>query len=160
MVEQAHDETADAEVACHVGGEKPVARVVVDGRDAGRRGGIFLNNEVAGELVEEQGHGVALLAAEHEEVGEHLLVLLLRNPFNVEQLHLANACELERLVGVALYLVTPYVEAVVHEEERLHNAVAHRLAVGRRVVAQHAHTLAVHGFLQHLRVAVDGIDTM
>ena len=40
VVEQAHDETADAEVACHVGGEKPVARVVVDGRDAGRRGGI------------------------------------------------------------------------------------------------------------------------
>ena len=156
VVEQAHDETADAEVACHVGGEKPVARVIVDGRDAGRRGGIFLNNEVAGELVEEQGHGVALLAAEHEEVGEHLLVLLLRNPFNVEQLHLANACELERLVGVALYLVTPYVEAVVHEEKRLHNAVAHRLAVGRRVVAQHAHTLAVHGILQHLRVAVDG----
>ena len=40
VVEQAHDETADAEVACHVGGEEPVARVVVDGRDAGRRGGI------------------------------------------------------------------------------------------------------------------------
>ena len=40
VVEQAHDETADAEVACHVGGEKPVARVVVDWRDAGRRGGI------------------------------------------------------------------------------------------------------------------------
>ena len=159
VVEQAHDETADAEVACHVGGEEPVARVVVDGRDAGRRGGIFLYDEVAGELVEEQGHGVALLAAEHEEVGEHLLVFLLRNPFNVEQLHLANACELERLVGVALYLVTPYIEAVVHEEERLHNAVAHRLAVGRRVVAQHAHTLAVHGLFQHLRVAVDGIDT-
>ena len=78
VVEQAHDETADAEVACHVGGEKPVARVVVDGRDAGCRGGIFLNNEVAGELVEEQGHGVALLAAEHEEVGEHLLVLLFK----------------------------------------------------------------------------------
>lgn len=36
VVEQAHDETADAEVACHVGGEKPVARVIVDGRDAGR----------------------------------------------------------------------------------------------------------------------------
>ena len=78
VVEQAHDETADAEVACHVGGEEPVARVIVDGRDAGRRGGIFLNNEVVGELVEEQGHGVALLAAEHEEVGEHLLVLLFK----------------------------------------------------------------------------------
>ena len=102
---------------------------------------------------------MALLAAEHEEVGEHLLVLLLRNPFNVEQLHLANACELERLVGVALYLVTPYVEAVVHEEKRFHNAVAHRLTLGRRVVAQHAHTPAVHGLFQHLRVAVDGIDT-
>lgn len=116
IVIEAEYETTDAEVAHHLGGEDPMVGTV--GRKTGSRLRIFLQHEIAGKLPEAEFDGIFLLAAEHKQVGEDLLMRTFVLPLAVKNHHFAHTRNLECLTHAAGRFVAAHVIVVIHEEKR------------------------------------------
>ena len=69
-------------------------------------------------------------------------------PLRAERVNALHAAHLERLVHARGRLVAARFIVVVHQEERLHEAVAHGAAVGRGVAAQHHLASRLYGVVK------------
>lgn len=108
-----------------------------------------------GEPSEHEADGGLLVARKEEDVGEDVAVVLLVGPEQVEQVYVAYACHLERLVHVAFGLVASYLLVAVEKEEGLYDAVAQGVAVWRGVVAQHDGAFLLDGLVECADVVSD-----
>ena len=134
VVQQPHDEAADACEVGHFGVEQPASAAQRADVPLGER--ILLAQQVVGQQPQFEPHAVALRAVHAEGVDEPLGVGVGVLPRRVGRFDLADARGLEELADAVLGVVAPHLHVVGREGEGFDAAVAHLAAVGRPVAVQ------------------------
>ena len=115
-------EATNAQIAHHIGFEKPV--MLVFGREKPRRNGVLFKHKIVGKLAHAQPDAVALLARKAEHVGEDTLMKVGMHPRCVVDFNLSDARQLECFVRSRCKFVATHVLMVVQKEERFDHTVA------------------------------------